>query len=70
MIIKFRRVSKLLCGKYLHSSSKKDQQKIIALNLKAYSDIPGPLDLPLIGSLFSFSKFSIITTQHLYVKIN
>ncbi len=44
--------------RFVHISDQSKNQPNIALNLKSYNDLPGPLVLPIIGSLLSVTKFS------------
>ena len=46
MLLKLSKENKFLKGfkrNLIHTSSKKNQEKILAVNLKSYNDIPGPL---------------------------
>lgn len=44
--------------RFVHISDRSKNQPNIALNLKTYNDLPGPLVLPIIGSLLSVTKFT------------
>ena len=45
-------------ARFVHNSNQQKQQPNAVMNLKTYTDLPGPLDLPIIGSLLSVIQFS------------
>jgi hypothetical protein len=46
-----------LNNRFVHNSDQSKQQPSVALNIKTYNDLPGPLDLPIVGSLFSVTEY-------------
>jgi hypothetical protein len=46
-----------LNNRFVHKSDQSKQKKSVAFNLKTYNDIPGPLELPFLGSILSLTKF-------------
>ena len=65
-LIKFQNKSYFLNTfntRYVHKSDQPKQKPSVALTLKTYNDLPGPLELPYISSLLSITKFSKLLNQ-------
>jgi hypothetical protein len=50
-----------LNNRFVHKSDQSKQKQSVTFNLKTYNDIPGPLDLPFVGSILSLTKFGMFS---------